>query len=383
MSHYGNCEIVRLMRDISSKFDVSYWREICRLESYPSEYWDALAKGGLFGLAMDRKWGGMGKTFFDICLATEETAETFSGIGSYVFIAGSTISSIFSEASEEQKKEIFPKLAEGKLKISVALTEEISGLNASAISSKATIVPGGYELTGSKTFVANVADADYLVIFVRTSAPSTSKRSAGISMFLIPADSPGLRLTKLEKLGMDFVKSYNVSFTDLKVSEESLIGKRDAAWSAAIEAFVSGRVVTAASLIGTGKLAINQATRYASDRIVFGKAIGAYQGIQFPLADVMSQLLAAEELMKKTAEMYPLNRKLFSNYANLSLYTAVNSATTATERSLQTFGGHGYYKDFDVERYWRDVRAYKVHPISEELLLASIAEHNLGLPPSY
>jgi acyl-CoA dehydrogenase len=142
------------------------------------------------------------------------------------------------------------------------------------------------------------------------------------------------------------------------------------------------RVATCASLIGTGKVALFQASEYAKKRIVFHKQIGAYQGIQFPLADSMARLLSAEVMTLKAASFRD-NGGNYVNEANYALYESVEAASAATDAALQAFGGHGYAKDYDVERYWRDVRAHRVHPLSTELLLASIAQRSLDLPKSY
>jgi acyl-CoA dehydrogenase len=161
-----------------------------------------------------------------------------------------------------------------------------------------------------------------------------------------------------------------------------LVGEDGKAWHQIIDIFNMDRVLTSASLIGTGRLALKEASAWGKKRTIFGRVIGINQGIQFPMADAAAQLDVAEAISLKAISLADRGEN-YSNESAYALYSSVNAATAATDSSLQAFGGHGYHKYNDVERLWRDVRAYKVHPISQELLLASIAERSLGLPKSY
>jgi len=325
----------------------------------------------------------MEKGIVDLVLATQETAERFAGIASYLYLSGCLISTIFQKnSSEEQKKEILPKLARGELEISIGLTEENSGFDSLSIESTAIEQGNKFVLNGSKTFVNNVDRADYLIIFARTSPSTETKKSQGISMFFVDPKDRAIKSTKLDRLGYDFIGNFAMEFKDLVVSQDSLIGERDEGWHGIIESFNKDRVATSASLVGTGKLALYQASEYANKRNIFNKPIGSNQGIQFPMAHAMSELLCAEAMTLKAASLADSGEN-FVNEANYALYESVKAASDATESALQAFGGHGYVRDYDVERYWRDVRAHKVHPISTELLLASIAQKSLDLPKSY
>jgi acyl-CoA dehydrogenase len=372
--------VVERVRAISSKFDVLYWREICRKKEFPHEYWDYLARDDLLGLVTPEAYGGLERPLLDLVLGTAETAERFAGIASYLFLSGNLVSTIFSKSAAAQKAEILPKLAKGEIKISLALTEEQSGFEATAIETKAEKAGRDYVLNGSKRFVNNVDLADYLVIFARTRpvGDSGSKKAAGVTMFLVPTSDPNLHRRKLDKVGWDFINNFDIEFKDLRVPETGIVGELDNAWYNAVESFNLDRVATASSLVGTGKLALNLAADRAKKRVIFGKAVGSNQGIQFPLAEAAAQLLMAEAFILKATTSHGTGWT-FVEAANLALSLALSAASLATDRAMQTFGGHGYYADYDVERYWRDVRAHKVHPISEELLLAAIAERSLGL----
>ena len=376
--------IAKRMNKVSGKFDDSYWREISGSQEFPDRYWDALAREGLFGILIEKKYGGMERGLVDLCLATKETAEHYAGLGSYLYLSGALVSKILSvNATTEMKEDLLPKLAKGQLKISIALTEEESGQEVSAIQTKAAkSAQEEFVINGSKAFVNNADLANYLLIFARTKTSGSAKKTSGLTMFLAKADSKAIKKKKLEKLGMDFVNNFSIEITDLKVSSSMVIGAQDDAWHSIVDIFNMDRIATSASLIGTSRLALSHASKWAKDRKVFGKSIGTNQGIQFPLAEAMAQVEVAEAMMLKAASLADQG-KSFVNEANYSLLESSSAAQVATDRALQTLGGHGYYSDYDVERYWRDVRVHKVHPVSEELLLASIAERSLGLPRSY
>ena len=371
------------MEAVSSKFDKKYWREIYKNSDFPDEYYRGLADAGMFGLLADPKLGGLGKNILDLSLATQETSQRYAGLASYLFLSGCLLPTLFARSSEEQKQVIIPKLARGEIKVSLALAEENSGADSTSLETTALRTGKGFELHGSKRFVNNVDRADYLIVFARTTpVEKTGKKSLGLSMFLVPASSPKIKRKKLEKLGFDFINNFDIEIRGLHVSERDLVGEMDRGWYNAVDSFNLDRVATAASLVGTGKLAVTEASEYSKKRVVFGKPVGSNQGIQFPLAEAMAQLIAAETMMLKACSLEGTGRR-FADFANLALLQAESAANYATDRALQTFGAHGYYEEYDVERYWRDVRLHKVHPISEELLLTQIAERTLGLPRSF
>lgn len=370
------------VREVSSKFDTAYWREVCQKGTFPSEYWGALAKADLFGILLGKEWGGMEKGLVDLALATQETAERYAGLGSYLLHSGALSPMIFvKNADEQMKRRVVPSMARGKLRISIALTEEESGADALSMGTAARKESDNFVITGRKTFVTNADRADYLLLFARTKPVEAKDRAAGITAFLLDPRAKGVTVRKMEKVAMDFNTACTVDLKEARVDAADVVGNLGGAWRSMKDVFEMDRVLTAASLVGTGKLALNMASDHAKKRSVFGKAIGSYQGVQFTLADAMAQLIAAETLTVKAASMVEKGRG-FTDWANLALLEALGAAGAATDRAMQTFGGHGYLKENDVERFWRDVRVHRFHPISEELLLSQIARKTLGLPGS-
>jgi acyl-CoA dehydrogenase len=376
--------VVARMRKVSSEFDVSYWRDVSKEHRFPVEYREAIAKTGLFGILVEKRWGGMEKGLVDLALAAQETAERYAGLGSYLYLSGSLTPMIFAKtASMEWKEKNMPSFARGELMVSIALAEEASGLDALSIETTAERTSDHFVITGKKMFVTNAETASFLLLFARTgSRGEGGKKSGGISMFLVDPGDPAIKKTKLEKLGLDFNTIHSIEFKGLKVGQESLVGSIGEAWKSIREVFVMDRVLTSASLVGTGKLSVRQASEYVGRRTVFGRPVGSNQGVQFPLADAIAQLLTAEAMVLKAASRVD-SKESFEDEANFALLESASAAQVATDRALQALGGHGYLKDYDQERYWRDVRVHRLHPITEELLLATVAEKCLGLPKSY
>jgi acyl-CoA dehydrogenase len=365
---------------VSSKFEPSYWRSVYERRVFPEEYWRSLADAGLFGILVPKRWGGMGRGVTELALATEETARHFAGLGSYLFLSASLIPRVFMAGRGDRTRDtILPKLAKGEIRISVALTEEISGQDASSVGTVAEERSGGFVVNGQKMFVTDADRVDHLLLFAKTASKGGTP---GLSMFLVDAKDSAISRERLGKIGIDFVEIFSLSIRDMKVGRDQLVGELGKAWEIMKGIFMTDRILTSASLIGTGLLAIDHAAAYAKKREVFGRKIGSNQGIQFSLANASASLIASEAMMIKAASL--CDRGLnFTNEANMALLTSQDSASIATDRALQTFGGHGYITEYDVGRYWKDVRVHRLHPISEEILLSSIATRLLGLPKSY
>lgn len=329
---------------------------------------------------LGKEWGGMEGGLVDLALATEESAERHAGLGSYLLHSGALSPLIFyRNAGEEIRRKILPHMAKGKVRVSIALTEEKSGGDALSMETEAKRESDHLVVNGTKTFVTNADRADYLLVFARTGPIVEKDRTAGITAFLVDPREKGVSMERMEKMAMDFNTACTVSLSDVRVEIGDVVGTLGQSWKPLKEIFEMDRVLTAASLVGAGKLALNMASDHAKKRFAFGKAIGSNQGIQFPMADAMAQLVAAEAVTLKAASMAGVKSSL-GEWANIALLESLSAAGAATDRAMQTFGGHSVLKEYDVERLWRDVRAHRFHPISEELLLSQIARRTLGLP---
>ena len=282
------------------------------------------------------------------------------------------------------KSELLPKLVAGKINCCMALTEPDSGSNSLEITTFATREGNGWRLNGRKIWITAVDAAQKMLVIARTTkAQDVKRRTNGLSMFLIDVERKGLTFTAIDKLGTNTLSSCSVFFEDVHVDGDELVGTLDKGWHELLDVLNTERIVTTAGLVGAGDLALRQAVAYANERRVFSNTpIGAYQGIQFPLAQSFAELECARLMNYKAAALFDQGLP-YGSEANTAKLIASQAASTAIENAMQTLGGMGYAKETHLERLWRDARLFRFAPISEQMILNFIAMQNLGMPRSY
>jgi acyl-CoA dehydrogenase len=377
--------LLNTVEKISRNFPKQYWEEKYRKRSFPVEYWKAFADFGFFGFLVPEHLSGLGKKFLDFVLCIEKAAEAGAGTMAYILLSSALVSEMFDVASQRLREEIVPKLASGSIKISIALAEDGSGQDVRSIRSRVVReTSNSYELSGNKIFVSNADISDFILLF----ANFTNNSHQELTLFLVNSSDARLLKSEQEKLGYDPLRMYSLTFENLVVEKSRKLWNdkkkgSNSTWKNSLRVFAMDRVATAALLCGTAKLAIYEAVEYSKQRKVFAKQIGANQAIQFPLAEAYANVEASKHVAYKAAWAYDTGRSDFSTLGAMALSKALRSALASTDAALQCFGGHGYLNTCGVQRYWKDVRASTVHPISKELLTAMIAERALGLPKSY
>jgi len=286
--------------------------------------------------------------------------------------------------SESMKAELLPKLIAGEINCCMALTEPDAGSNSLEIKTFATRDGNGWRLTGRKIWITAVDSAQKMVVIARTTkAQDVKHRTDGMSMFIIDVQRKGLTFAPIEKVGTNTLSSCSVFFEDVRVEGDDLMGTLDKGWPQLLDVLNTERIVTTAGLVGAADLARKQAVAYANERRVFAnKQIGAYQGIQFPLAQSFAEIECARLMNYKAASLF--DRGLpYGSEANIAKLIASQAASTGIEHAMQTLGGMGYAKETHLERLWRDARLFRFAPVSEQMILNFIATQNLGLPRSY
>ncbi|WP_126426316.1 acyl-CoA dehydrogenase family protein [Brevibacillus marinus] len=375
------------IRKIAEDFGLEYWREKDAKHEFVHELWDELGKNGYIGVAIPEQYGGAGLGMMEMTMIIEELAKAG---------AGSTVAQLFMltpvfggvtihlHGSEQQKKEYLPKIAAGRLNFCMALTEPNAGSNSLEITTFAKKEGDHYIISGQKIWISGVDVADKMLLVARTTKrDEVTKKTEGISLFVVDPKDPAITLQPIEKVGTHCVRSDTVFIENLVVHENQLIGEEGKGWDYLIDTLNAERIVTTAGLIGTGQLAIKLAVDYAKERKVFRNTpIGAYQSIQFPLAKISAEIAVSQLMNYKAAWLYDQNLPNGSE-ANMAKLIAGEAAFQATDRAMQVLGGYGYSKEYHVERIWRDVRLFKIAPVSEEMILNYIAQHDLGLPRSY
>lgn len=379
--------MIETARQIGESFGLEYWREHDARKAFPAEYWKAVCDAGLCGVALPEEHGGSGLGMMEMALIVEALAATGGGstVGQLFMInpifGGVSISRF---GNEQMKKELLPKVISGEMNFCMALTEPDAGTNTLEIKSFASEDGDGWRLNGQKIWITGVESADKMLVIARTrKLQDASSRTDGLTMFMIDVKREGLSYTPIDKLGTCTLDSSSVFFDNVRIEPHELIGTLHKGWRELLDVLNTERMVTTAGLVGTGELAIRLAVDYANDRKVFGdRPISAYQGLQFPLAQCHVEVESARLLNYKAATNFDMNLP-YSNEANAAKLIAAQAVAKATERAMQTMGGMGYAKEFHVERLWRDCRLFRFAPVSEEMLLNYVANHELKMPKGY
>ncbi len=374
-------------RRVGERFGLDYWHERDANKEFGKAFWQAVCDAGLCGVAVPEEYGGSGLGMQEMTLIIENLAAAGGG---------STIGQLFMNnpifggisigkfGSAKMKRDYLPKLVRGEMRFSMALTEPDAGSNTLAMTTFAARDGNKWRINGSKIWITCVPQSQKMLVVARTTkAAEAPKRTFGVSMFLIDTERKGLTHRPIDKLGTHTNPSSLVYFEDVEVHADELIGTLDRGWPELLEVLNTERIVTAACLVGAGALALKLGVDYAGQRKVFGdKPIGAYQGLQFPLAQAHAELECARLMNYKAAWLHD-NSLPYGSEANTAKLIASQAASAAIERAMQTMGGMGFAKEMHLERLWRDARLFRFAPVSEEMILNFIAVHDLGMPRGY
>lgn len=379
--------LIDTARRVGEKFGLDYWRTIDASKEFPQAAWDEICGAGLCGIAIPEEYGGAGLGMTELAMAVEALCAAGGGSTlSQMFMCnpifgGITLSKF---GSPDMKRELLPKLVSGEATFAMALTEPDAGTNTLALKAFARAEGNGWRLNGQKIWITAVPQASKILVVARTTrAEDVRSKVDGISLFLIDRDRAGVTHQAIEKLGTNTLPSSAVFFEDVRVDGHELVGMLDGGFRQLLDVLNTERIVTTSGLVATAELAIRLAVTYAKDRKIFnGQPIGAYQGIQFPLAEAHIQAECARLMNHKAATLYDQGQP-YGSEANMAKWLAGHAAGLATDRAIQTLGGMGYSKEFHVERLWRDARLFRFAPVAEEMVLNFVAQHDLGLPRSY
>src|SRR5712692_2737477 len=374
--------MVDLARRVGQRWGLDYWLDQDRKKQFPADAWREICRAGLGSVQLPVEYGGGGLGMVEMAMIVEQLAATGAGatVGQLFMITpifgGITVSKF---GTETMKSELLPALAAGDLICCMALTEPDAGSNTLEMSTTARRGDGGWYLRGSKIWITAVPDADKMLVVARTRPISeVTRRTDGVTMFLIDVDRDGLSHQTIDKVGTNTLASSSVFFDDVWVDDAELVGTLDGGWPELLEVLNTERIVTTAALVGAGRLAIRLAVDYAGNRKVFGDTpIAAYQGIQFPLAQAHAELECAALMNLDAASRHDAGQP-YGAQANIAKLIGAQACGAAVDRAMQTLGGMGFARESHLERLWRDARLFKFAPVSEEMILNFIAVHALG-----
>jgi len=373
------------VQQLAKSFDLEYWREHDTTGEYPMDFFKAFADAGWLGIAIPEEYGGAGLGMFEACILLNEICASGAGTSGAAPIHFSIFPPmpIIHSGSEEQKRMYLPKIATGETMLGFSVTEPNAGTDTSRITTNAVRDGDHYIINGRKIWSTNLQNADRTLILVRTTPyEEVERKMAGMSLFLLDLESPGIEIREIEKLGRKCVDSNELYLDNVKVPATDLVGEEGQGFYHLLVGLNAERLLIAAEACGIGKAALDLAIAYAKERVVFGRPIGQNQSIQFPLARTYSQIEIAKLMVQKGAWLYDRGQSC-GKEANIAKIFAAEAGFDACDAAIQTHGGMGYAKEYHVERLWREVRLYKLAPVSQEMATNYIGEHVLGLPKSY
>jgi acyl-CoA dehydrogenase len=378
-------EIVQQIRAMGQKFPDEYWRERDARAEFPHDFYAEVARGGWLGVAIPEQYGGSGLGITEAALVMREVAGSGGAMAaaSAIHLSIFGVSPLVFHGSEEQKRRFLPEVVSGKLHVAFAVTEPDAGNDITHIKTAARRDGDDFVINGRKVFTTKAREAQRMLLLTRTTPfEQVHKKTDGMSLFFAELEPAAVEVRELHKLGRAAVDTNMLFIDNLRVPASDLVGGEGRGFHCLLDGLNPERILVAAEAIGIGRAALARAVRYAKERVVFGRPIGQNQAIAHPLADVYAKLEAAEMLMLKAAWLFD-HRKPCGPEANMAKLRAADAAFEACDRAVQTLGGYGYIREYDVERYFRECRLLKIAPVSQEMVLNSISEHVLGLPRSY
>ncbi|MFC0272437.1 acyl-CoA dehydrogenase [Metabacillus herbersteinensis] len=332
---------------------------------FPRDILKKMGELGLMGIPIPEEYGGSGMDYISYIIAIHEISKVSATVGVILSVHTSVgTNPILNFGTEEQKNKYVKKLATGEFLGAFALTEPSSGSDAASLKTKAVKQGEYYVLNGSKVFITNGGEADTYIVFAST---NPSKGSRGISAFIVEKDTPGLIIGKDEhKMGLYGSRTVQLSFEDAKVPARNFLGEEGHGFKIAMANLDFGRIGIAAQSLGIAQAALEHSIEYAKERHQFGKSIASQQGIAFKLADMATNVEAAELLTYRAAFLKESGMKC-KQEASMAKYFASKTAMEVSTEAIQVFGGYGYTKDYPVERFFRDAKVCEIYEGTSEI----------------
>ena len=377
--------IRKAVAELAAKFDDNYWAEKDRKHEFPHEFYDAFAESGWLGITIPEEYGGSGFGISEASLLLEEVAASGAGMNG----ASSLHMSIFGmhpvikHGSESLKQQTLPRIVSGDLHVCFGVTEPDAGLDTTRITTFAERKDDVYVVNGRKVWISKAMESEKILLLTRTTRlKDVEKKTDGMTLFMTDLNRDHVEIRPIRKMGRNAVSSNELFIENLEVPVADRVGEEGRGFEYLLDGLNPERMLVAAEALGIGRVALKRAVAYGNEREVFGRPIGMNQGIQFPLADSLAHLDAAELVLRKAAWLYdkglPCGRE-----ANTAKYLCADAGFQAADRALQTHGGMGYAAEFHVERYFRESRLLRLAPLSQEMVLNFLGSHVLGLPRSY
>ncbi len=378
-------EIRDAVRAVCARFDDDYWSACDQEHRFPWDFYDAMAAGGWVGIAIPERYGGGGQGIREAATVLGEVAASGACMNgaSALHLSVFGMHPVVKHGSEEMKQKYLPEVAAGKLHVAFGVTEPDAGTDTTHITTRAVLDGDHYVINGRKVWTSKALEADRILLLTRTTPlEECAKPTDGMTLFLVDRHADGVDARAISKMGRNAVASCETYYDDVFVPLDDRVGEEGRGFHYLLDGLNAERILIAAEAVGIGHASLRRAVAYAKERVVFGRPIGKNQGIAFPLAEAHAKLYAADLMIREAATLIDAGKPC-GEEANIAKYLAAEAGFFAADRAVQTHGGFGYATEYHVERYFREARLQRIAPISQELILAYVAQHVLGLPRSH
>ena len=370
--------------DLCKQYTGEYWRELDAKREYPDAFINDLTKAGYLAVLIPQEYGGAGLGIMEAALILEEINRS-GGNGGACHAQMYIMGTVLRHGSEPQKRQYLPKLATGELRLQAfGVTEPNAGSDTTKLQTTAIKKGDRYVVNGQKMFISRVLQSDLMLLLARTTpVDQVKKKTDGLSVFLIDIREAKGKGLDVRPLRMMMNHSTNALFFDnLEIPASSLIGQEGKGFSYILDGMNAERILVASDSLGDARWFIEKAVAYSSQRVIFGKPIGANQGVQFPIAKAYMAIEAADLMRTKAAKLFDADISCGPE-ANMAKYLASEAAIEAGNACIDCHGGYGFAEEYDIERKFRESRLYRAAPINNNLIMAYVGEHVLGMPRSY
>ena len=373
------------VRKLCAGFPDEYWSEKDEAHEFPWDFYNAMADAGFVGIAIPEDYGGSGRGITEASIVLEEVAASGAAMNgcSSLHLSIFGMHPVVKHGSEAMKQRYLPRVVSGDLHVAFGVTEPDAGTDTASLKTAARRDGDHYLVKGRKVWTTKALDSERVLLLVRTTPQAQAvRRTDGLTLLLAELQRPEVTISPIPKTGRNAVASCEVVYDDLPVAVTDRVGEEGKGFRYLLDGLNAERILVASEALGIGRAALRRAVDYANERVVFNRPIGQNQGVSFPLGEARIRLDAAELMVRKASWLLDHGEPCGAE-ANMAKWLAADAAFQAADQAMQTHGGFGYAKEYQVERYWREARLMRIAPISQEMILNYVTEHVLELPRSY
>ena len=385
-SHTDEHQLIRdSVRKLCAGFPDEYWSEKDEAHEFPWDFYNAMADAGFVGIAIPEDYGGSGRGITEASIVLEEVAASGAAMNgcSSLHLSIFGMHPVVKHGSEAMKQRYLPRVVSGDLHVAFGVTEPDAGTDTTSLKTAARRDGDHYLVKGRKVWTTKALDSERVLLLVRTTPQEQAvRRTDGLTLLLAELQRPEVTISPIPKTGRNAVASCEVVYDDLPVAVTDRVGEEGKGFRYLLDGLNAERILVASEALGIGRAALRRAVDYANERVVFNRPIGQNQGVSFPLGEARIRLDAAELMIRKASWLLDHGEPCGAE-ANMAKWLAADAAFQAADQAMQTHGGFGYAKEYQVERYWREARLMRIAPISQEMILNYVTEHVLELPRSY